>query len=576
MNAYSLTGAPTGAANAKMNVAARSGVVGGHGGGCMQGHMRFASGVTVTGDAVSGKAASAVGSDAACVTAPSNLFQKQVDVRIRSQEREERTEKLCVSVNMNSATRTKPVKVLELNITSEEDPYFLHSLTVSEEDFTVLKAEQGIIVDFATFPLKFIELLEECISSAASGRFLAVLNLSRGDSTFSIVEANQFRHLAHITLSFRPGNDASIKQYLAGRVLELKKVREDLCAKLSQTETHLQGLQADFTSQSAELRNLQVRLSSSEREHIASNASALADAKHSSMREMEEMKAGHERHCEELMRRHTAQMDALLGRNEELDGTNKSLTASKYELENKVAELTAKLNSSTDEVKSLRAEGVNLKEENRALDSLKHEHTKGLTEYAVRVSGMEQALKDREEMGRVLQQRLDDAEAHRAAIGDALEQTRSTAASAEERATIAAAEIDRGNQIIEKLQTELREARAKLKLQKSVFKQQETAMAQKQEELEKHARGEAAVKQLADGKTDEIERLRSIVDDQKSKLHESQELLKSNQQMIQWLNSQITEAQLGKVGGSRYSFRTSMATTLAGKPGGDILGVHGN
>ena len=561
-------------ANAKLSMAAKAGAAGLHGGiGMVQGHMRFGADDA----AAAGKAAGAAGAAGGAEPAsPSHMFHKEVDVRIRSQEREERTERLCVSVTMASATRAKPVKVLELNITSEEDPYFLHSLAVSEEDFTVLKAEQGIIVDFATFPLKFIELLEECIASAASGRFLAVLSLSRGDSTFSIVEANQFRHLAHITLGFRPGNDASIKQYLAGRVLELKGARADLGAKLSQTEAHLQGLQADFASQGSELRNLQVRLSSSEREHIASNASALADARHTSMREMEEMKASHERHCEELARRHDAQADALARRAEQLDGENKSLTACRYELENKVAELGAKLKSATEEVGSLRAEGAGLKEENRALDSLKHEHTKGLTEYAVRVSGMEQALKDREEMGRVLQQRLDDAEAHRAAIGEALEQTRSTAAGAEERATIAAAEIDRGNQIIEKLQTELREARAKLKLQKSVFKQQETAMAQKQEELERHARGEAAVQQLADAKTDEISRLRSIVEDQKSKLLESQELLKSNQQMIQWLNSQITEAQLGKVGGSRYSFRTSMASTLAGKPGGDILGVHGN
>ena len=446
---------------------------------------------------------------------------------------------------------------------------------MSEEDFTQLKAEQGIIVDFLTFPLKFIELLEECISSS-SGRFLAVLNVSRLDSSFSIVEANQFRHLAHITLGFRPGNDASIKQYLANRVTELKRTREDLDAKLSQTALHLQSVEADFAKQGTELRNLQVQLSSAEREHIASNASALADAKHSSMREIEEMKAAHEKYCEELVGRHSAQTEALSRRNGQLDEENRQLTTSKHELENKVVELTAKLNTSVDEVKALRADNGSLKEENRSLDGLKHENAKSLTEYAVRVSGMEQALKDKEELGLILQKRLDDAEAHRTAIGEALEQTRSSAAGAEERATIAAAEIDRGNQIIEKLQTELREARAKIKLQKSVFKQQETALSQKQEELDKHTRAGTAAQQAVEAKSDEATRLRLIIEDQKAKLLESQELLKSNQQMIQWLNSQITEAQLGKVGGSRYAFRTSVASALAGKPGGDILGVPGN
>ena len=462
-----------------------------------------------------------------------------------------------------------------MNITSEDDPYFLHSLTVSEEDFTLLKAEQGIIVDFATFPLKFIELLEECISSS-SGRFLAVLNLTRLDSTFSIVEANQFRHLAHITLSFRPGTDATIKQYLASRVTELKKVREDLSGKLQQTEKHLQNVQTDFTQQAKELRDVQIRLSSAEREHIASNANALADAKHSSMREIEEMKANHEANCAELGKRYESQMDSLSLTNLTIEKENKALLSSKYELENKVVELKAKLSTMTNEMTTLRSDNANLKNENRGLDTLKHEQTKGLTEFAVRVSSMEQALKDKDELSRILQKRLDDAEAHRSAIGEALEQTRSSAASAEERATIAATEIDRGNQIIEKLQTDLRESRAKLKLQKAVFKQQEATLNQKQEDLDKHTRNEVAVQQIADAKSEEISRLQTIIEDQKSKLLESQELLKSNQQMIQWLNSQITEAQLGKVGGSRYSFRTSIASTLSGKPGGDILGVPSN
>ena len=459
-----------------------------------------------------------------------------------------------------------------MSITSEEDPYFLHSLTVSEEDFTLLKAEQGIIVDFATFPFKFIELLEECISSS-SGRFLAVLNLTRLDSTFSIVEANQFRHLAHITLNFRPGTDATIKQYLASRVTELKKVREDLTGKLNQTEKHLQNLQTDFTQQNKDFRDMQIRLSSMEREHIASNANALADAKHSSMREIEEMKASHDAHCLELVKRHDLQVDSLSQSNSKLEAENKELLSSKYSLENKVVELNAKLSTVTDELGTLRVDNSKLKDENRGLDSLKHEQTKGLTEFTVRVSGMEQAIKDKDELARILQKRLDDAEAHRNAIGEALEQTRSSAASAEERATIAATEIDRGNQIIDKLQTDLRETRAKLKLQKAVFKQQEAALSQKQEELDKHTRNEAAVQQTADAKGEEISRLKTVIEDQKAKLLESQELLKSNQQMIQWLNSQITEAQLGKVGGSRYSFRTSIASSLAGKSGSDVFGV---
>ena len=85
-------------------------------------------------------------------------------------------------------------------------------MEVSEEEFQALKVEQSILVDFAQFPDKFIELLEECISSRGeeAPRFLAVLRVgSEGvmDSSLGVVETNKFKHLSHISLRFKPGGD---------------------------------------------------------------------------------------------------------------------------------------------------------------------------------------------------------------------------------------------------------------------------------------------------------------------------------------------------------------------------------
>jgi spindle assembly abnormal protein 6 len=105
-------------------------------------------------------------------------------------------------------------QVLRIHASSEEDPYFLQTLEVTEDDFQCLKADQGILVDFASFPGKIISLLERCISSHASDtpRFQAVLSCRPSDSTLKIVETNDFKQLAHITLAFKPGNDFTVKQ----------------------------------------------------------------------------------------------------------------------------------------------------------------------------------------------------------------------------------------------------------------------------------------------------------------------------------------------------------------------------
>ena len=42
---------------------------------------------------------------------PSMLFRKEVIVRIRSTDREEKAESLCVTLNMTTASRSKPIKV---------------------------------------------------------------------------------------------------------------------------------------------------------------------------------------------------------------------------------------------------------------------------------------------------------------------------------------------------------------------------------------------------------------------------------------------------------------------------------
>ncbi|MEQ2186197.1 Spindle assembly abnormal protein 6, partial [Goodea atripinnis] len=59
---------------------------------------------------------------------------------------------------------TTPVhrKDLLVKLTDDTDPYFLFTLPISEEDFQSLKVQQGLLIDFASFPQKFIDLLNLC------------------------------------------------------------------------------------------------------------------------------------------------------------------------------------------------------------------------------------------------------------------------------------------------------------------------------------------------------------------------------------------------------------------------------
>lgn len=55
-------------------------------------------------------------------------------------------------------------QVLCLQITDDSDCAFFYSLILTQDDFTVLKCQQGLLVDFDNFPCQLIKLFEVCKS----------------------------------------------------------------------------------------------------------------------------------------------------------------------------------------------------------------------------------------------------------------------------------------------------------------------------------------------------------------------------------------------------------------------------
>ncbi len=53
---------------------------------------------------------------------------------------------------------------------------------------------------------------------------------------FRVVETNDFNQLPHITLAFRPGNDAAVKSFLAGRLSEVRASHTSLERDLSRAQ----------------------------------------------------------------------------------------------------------------------------------------------------------------------------------------------------------------------------------------------------------------------------------------------------------------------------------------------------
>lgn len=227
----------------------------------------------------------------------STLFWETVPVLLQRSDRDDQVEELSARLLTGHTRNNHSMRVLRIHLFSEDDLFFLHTLEVSEEDFQTLKIEQGILVDFANFSGKIVDLLKRCIASREEDvpRFRAVLALRGGESVFKMVETNDFKQLPHITLSFRCGNDLAIKSFLAFRLTEVKDECRGLSGALSSTTTSLQQHSAQLEDKQLALADMETRYSRLLLEADASAKDASAAAHEQALKERDELTQRFER-----------------------------------------------------------------------------------------------------------------------------------------------------------------------------------------------------------------------------------------------------------------------------------------
>ena len=434
-------------------------------------------------------------------------------------------------------------------------------MEVSEEEFQSLKVEQSILVDFHQFPDKFIELLEECVSSRgeANPRFLAVLRLGAeegDDSALGVVETNKFKHLSHISLASRPGR--RVHQEVPRRAAHGRQGRARCLAQVARRRLG-RARRARGGGGGGGGRDGAARRGARRASRAQARLDELAaKLKRSALEELENTKTRMEGERSASEAGFKSAIDSLTSRNNELDARARELMEQKYALDSKYSDASSRATSAEAALETARAGLKTLREANKDLDKGLNEREKSSQSSGMRVEWLEAQLADKEELMKSLRSRVEAAESYKQSQESALEDARAAAVRAEDRVSASAGEIRKGNQIIERLQAELRSAKAKAKLKAAVIAQQETLLSERQSALDAAIRERAEATRETDACRSEIRALTARVEDQRRKLEESQALLASNQQMITWLNGQVNEAQLGRLGtSSRYSFRPS-------------------
>ena len=206
-----------------------------------------------------------------------------------------------------------------------------------------------------------------------------------------------------------------------------------------------------------------------------------------------------------------------------------------------------------------------------SLSSSKHSLEKAVNSRDVELAASTQSCKDKEQLLSKSGSLLEAAHDAKRQTDESLAIYKENNARLQDKLKASAAEITKGNAIITKLQADGRALKGKLRLKASVMMQQQEHAQQKASELEAADRAAAAQRASAAELRAEKERAEESAASCKAQLVEAQELLRSNQQVIQWLNKELNDAQTGcrpfvSVPSRASTYRPATLGNTIGKP----------
>ncbi|KAL6108616.1 sass6 [Pungitius sinensis] len=499
------------------------------------------------------------------------LFSKCLQVSVRSGDCEERKANIRVTIelHLNSPVHKRDLLV---RLTDDTDPYFLFNLSISEDDFQSLKVQQGLLIDFASFPQKFIDLLNLCYSEQKSDipRFLLHLShqslVVEGPANLSVVETNAFKHLNHLSLRLVHGSDKAIKDYLAVCLCSLKAEKQALEVKLQKTEEdlsrqlsyaqqtlsektkELDKLRSEWTSQTSSLSSRHCHELQSEREKAAELQSRLQQQTELLRRELE---SSHRESCQQLHIRLT-----------ELEGSSRELTERKYKNESVIRDLKIKLAGAEEECQRSKQQILSLRRENSSLDTDVHDKERSVSQLQMRVAVLEQEVKDKDQLMHRSKEVLEATQQQKESMEENAESKELQIKKLEATVRSLSEELIKANGIIKKLQGEVRGLVGKIKVKNSVTVSQEKLLQDTSGKLESVEKDLLSTQQRLVTTDEQVSKLKEQLETTVQKLNESREVLKTNENVINWLNKQLNEKQLSRKSPERLD-RPSLPSTAA-------------
>jgi len=463
------------------------------------------------------------------------VYERDILTLVRSKEGE-RKQLLTYSIQdkVNPVNHTKEVY---LQVTDKQDPFLFYSLCVNEEDFQHLKSNQGLLVDFTSFPGMLRQLKEKCLEEADS--FILILATSPSSTTLQFTELNLFKHLAHLTLVLLKATDTQLKEYLVDCIKQLQVELDSSGCQLSSFQQQLGDHQRQLEVQGEQLaaaRREQVETSSSLGKKMMTD---IQQEKERTNQRVAEIQNRFEVERREADTRHRRALEQMENRVASLDVQNRDLLEGKYRTESTLRETRSWLAAREEELSRVEADLHNTGRERGQLESRLRGEEQMSKELGARILDLEREAEEKEKSAGSTRDSNQQLSTQMQELHAKLKEKTDTVVRRESAVRNVTEELMKANEIIRKLQDQLKQETNKSKLRGKIAAEQEKLLADKdreltqvREELKESAEKTADERQTLTDKEEEITQLHD-------KIEQLDKVNRSNENVISWLNKQL-------------------------------------
>ena len=454
----------------------------------------------------------------------------QLNANIKTKEKESKLELLEINF-IESLFQKEPILIIKMK--AQNDPLFLFSLELKEKEYQKLKDEQNLLVDFQNFSDFVLKMLNFC-KNDKNGIFSCILNLEDKLAVLAIEEKTQYRKFIHLILKFKEVNDIKLKNHFNQILKEYKSKIEILIKQNFELNQNYQNSKEDYSILKSKYEKIEREQKDSIDNLLITKNKEINVIKENIIKETKAKLETLETNKNKIISDLEKKISELQSSIDELTNNKSYLETGKLKLENSKQNLEQENISLKLEINKLKSEIIDLQKNNSELNQKKENLEEEIILLKLKV---ENSFKELEDKNKV----IESLNKYKNLNEDNIKTLKLNNNKLENKLMICINEINKANDIIEKLQNEIKNQKNKLKKMKIEISNKEKIISQKQIVLDEQNISINNIKKDNEEKGKEIFSLNNKINNYKKILKDNEKAMKEDKQMILYLNKNISE-----------------------------------